>query len=247
MSFAIAISVNGVGVIMADTRLNLQHMDGRCTVDDNKKFSLVYDDEITLKWTNRFRKIIQANNFIIASTGNATLGRIVLDQVQEVKPSCIGQIQEIIKTKNKEVDSLLCKVFPLYKGKDLKSAFITVEYHEGETRLNKMDHTGSIIHSDINYVISFPPDIYNDEVSKLTEYFESKCSGINNLDDFHSTISLMAELSNMVYMQSSTVSQFVEAVIFTSAPNDIFQANYLSGVASEIARTSIHTLDTLKA
>ena len=209
MSFLLGICFGHVGVLLADTRLNISNKDGSKSVNDNRPLILDLNNGKHLEWGEHFRKITKIKNGFAASAGEAITGRVILDNLnikylnKELNPS------KIIASASAEVRGIVLNEVGIKEDEIYKTSVMLLEGSQSKITLCSFDCLGKKNVEQADYVAYWPPEFDNSQKMRLIREIEN-IPFPSTFEILYSNISIMANIANEVFKGSTSVSQNIE-------------------------------------
>ena len=209
MSFLLGVCFGHVGVLLADTRLNVSNKDGSKNVNDNRPLLVDLNNGKHIKWEEQFRKIAKIKSGFAASAGEAITGRVILDRLNEKYLKSEIDPSKIIASASTEVRGIVLNDVGVIEDKINKTSVMLLESSGGKITLCSFDCLGRKNVNQTGYVAYWPPEFNDSQKMKLISEIEN-IPFPNTFEILYSNISIMANIANEVFKGSNTVSQSIE-------------------------------------
>ena len=168
MSFLLAYSFHSAGFILADTRLNATFTNGGKAYSDTNPITISLENGDSLSWHSKHRKITPIEAGWCATAGEALISRRLLDVLKDAPSmSSITRASMVAKESQK-----LCQWLPkdTQAKKELrKTALFFLEYIKDVLKLSTIDIDGNITNEDVNFAVSWPPELSQEKLVELNE------------------------------------------------------------------------------
>lgn len=209
MSFVLGLKFNNVGILIADTRLNLAFKDGSQTVNDVKPVTVDLETNVVFHWGIRERKLAILKNGFAASAGDAILGHALLSKLKGHDLTSDESIESLISATSSELRKLVLSKLPDSSQQFDKTSLMVMVPKSLNISLSMYTAKGWKAYDKSDFLVYWPPEIDKALSVELAESIQ-KTYLPNDLDDVYQIISKLSGIAYSVHKNSVSVSPTIE-------------------------------------